>query len=677
MKRTAWVFLASLGWLSACADTRPADPFEQRWREIQKTRGDPELLGSLLQTRPLPTVEDVLRALLPSIGDKPIEDTGISDPHRFSAWLAERNLTLSYQQLPIFPPYQVEVPIDWNADPHHNNSWRFYFQSLIWLEPFLDGDVSSLQVVGYVLSDYAERALYREPPLEFTWDEHPAKRALLVSKFLTRYAERAEIIDVQVARACLQILFSHLYALSSWRFYPEIPHNHGLMMDLSLIKSLAPFETLGDRDSMIALAMDRIGQQFDRSLTGDFVHVENSPGYHLMVLSWLVSVQNELRALGIAIPGDWQEKTAGMIDVLPYLFLPDNSLPRFGDTDSHSYSKEEVLEMLREDASDPLGLHPGLAYVLGAGQEGAPPEAVDRVFLQGGYACFRDRWPEAASYRDMIVAHLKFGHHSDTHYHEDDSSFSIHGYGTDIFVDSGFYNYEGRNPYTRYARGAFAHNVLVIDGKGNEPGEIGSTQILDYALGASCSFVHGRTAHNLLAGASPVTRTFVHIKPNAFLVVDELTASAPHRYEQHFHFHPLYQETREEANGGFLVTSQRPGTPSARVIPLRPIRFWSDDSGYAQKDGLRAWNFPSFGKSEPSKDLVLHYQENRGHLLFPVYLEIRPPDADSPPPQDFRFVPRRNGLELCWRQGQAARCLAVRRADSQPGTGQCEVSATQ
>jgi len=382
----------------------------------------------------------------------------------------------------------------------------------------------------------------------------------------------------------------------------------------------------------------------------------------------------ELSSRGEEVPPGWLEKKSRMIDVIPYLMLPDNSVAQFGDTGGKPVPLESILPSLPSDAASLPRDYPELAYVFTAGQAGVPPSAIDRILPDSGVACFRDRWHGADSYADMIVAHIKFSHRSDVHYHKDDTSFTIYGYKTNILVDSGFYSYESRDPVARYSLGGFAHNVLLIDGKDSDLGEIGSARILDWATGEACSMVRGVTEQNHLSGIGPIYRTFVHLKPDAFLIVDEVTARGAHRYEQHHHFHPMFTEVRQDGDDAFLVESLRPDAPSVWLVALRPIDSWKGLRGQADQEQARGWYFRNFLEKEPSYDLVVTYQEPKGHLFWPVYLEIRRPSSASPRPRDFQFESSRGGLEVRWTQGAVAYHLRLGHSDSAPGSGSCELT---
>lgn len=101
-------------------------------------------------------------------------------------------------------------------------------------------------------------------------------------------------------------------------------------------------------------------------------------------------------------------------------------------------------------------------YVVTKGKKGKAPTEDDKVFPKSGYAIFRNDWSkeEKATYVLFTAAY-----HVDYHKHSDDLNLYIYSNG-EIITEAGPNGYNYKDPFTEYAYSSFAHNTLIVDGKG-------------------------------------------------------------------------------------------------------------------------------------------------------------------------------------------------------------------
>ncbi len=176
--------------------------------------------------------------------------------------------------------------------------------------------------------------------------------------------------------------------------------------------------------------------------------------------------------------------TAQFLRGIPEFFLhtlypvTDSSLTvDFDDCPGDANSSDAVLLLMACGVDDAYG-RAYLHYVHGRAQDplprylGAPRTAVaaslplSKVYPRMGWAMMRDAWQP-----DATLLAVKSGY-TWNHAHADASTFLLMHKGSPLIIDSATCNY-ARPEYSTYYRQSIAHNVLLFDGKGQPPDQIG------------------------------------------------------------------------------------------------------------------------------------------------------------------------------------------------------------
>lgn len=183
-------------------------------------------------------------------------------------------------------------------------------------------------------------------------------------------------------------------------------YNHGLMMDLALLGLLNTLEGLEIehpphlKESLMA----RLQHSITRDLTEDGVHVENSPGYHFWMLSFLAKATPALNVLDMDLYLKSKYALDKALEYAKYITRPDGSVPAIGDTHAD----------LKHTPSKGLG---------------------SKFFQHANQVVFR-------SQDDSVWAHFTSGYKTHVHKHCDNGAFNLFHKGREILVDSGFLSYE-------------------------------------------------------------------------------------------------------------------------------------------------------------------------------------------------------------------------------------------
>lgn len=553
------------------------------------------------------------------------------------------------------PAQTVTTPLDWDADPLGLYDWRLYYQSLRWLDAAYDAAGNGLDGAAYAVRDWHDQVLSRDPPSSITWDEHGmASRVDAVARFIDAYIRHHDRIDEGVLTAAATVLLSHLYALAVDACYAP-GHNHGLMQDRTLMIRALRLPALSDSTGLVELAERRmIDQQIAYSVTPDFIHAENSPTYQLLFVRLLTTVIEEAYdAHGRRPPVEITRARDGILDTLLHLLQPNLQVAPFGDSMRGEVSR--ALRTTLRAARTTVPVAPEVVarvdYVVYRGEHGTPPP-LDRVFEHGGYASFRERWDGEGA--DMAVsAHFKGSRTTTVHWHHDDTSFQIYGFGDELIVDSGRYANDRAHPLSRIAIDAKAHNLMVVNGRdfGRPESE---SRIVAHGIEDGLAWVQASHTYYATQGIARYTRSFVFLKPRTFVLVDSVVASADNVYDQHFHLHPALSAHERQSAAG-LVARRGDGAavslqPFGAAAALRIVR---GDEG-----SENSWFFPRQAVAEPAPDAIVRRALPAGTHHLPVVVTLAAPGENLDPPS-LSLVEAGDGIELSVERGNAARTLRL------------------
>ncbi|MBT8494230.1 MAG: heparinase II/III-family protein, partial [Deltaproteobacteria bacterium] len=552
--------------------------------------------------------EEIVRALYPELAGKQLTE----EPP-----LAPTSVEI---EISGFPSYRAGVPVDWWLDPYDDPSWRMFFQSLEW--------TSSLEAESaiVVVSDWVSSQLLEHHGPEFQWGDHAiALRINRARRLIERYIVTSERPSLPALWAASKVIATHLYALATDTCYTR-GHNHGVMQDRAILRTVLRSPTIANADGLWSLAANRFGEQAIHAVTSEGVHVENSTGYHAFFMGLSLEMVELLRRRDTPVEEAILALAPRMAAVMAQLLQPNKTFPQLGDTENLEVAEYglSLVERIRGAGLGGSGADE-LEWVLTDGALGSRPSATDAVYRESGYAIFRDDWDRG---RDAISAHFTCAKLSKIHYQRDETSFSIYGHGRELIVDPGLYGYRD-DPLTRYSRGVFGHNVLVVDDHDHEAR--GTSRIENYSISERLSWVRGAHDHYQDLGVRRLARTFAHGKPNVFLVVDHVDADGSHRLDQQLLLHPDLEVLSRPAPQTVVLGPGGESTPALVVTTLPGAVIEIHRGTAADADAPpRGWWFPSFGVEVPTHQLVVHWQHDGGSSDLPLLVAVLAPATEHP-----------------------------------------------
>jgi hypothetical protein len=328
-------------------------------------------------------------------------------------------------------PTRLVPPVDWTRDPVHANRYRQNLQKLRYLEPLLRtyadaGDVDALRQASALALDWVRQNPRGGPNTAAdAWSDKVVGDRVLPLSYTTRAAACEGLLDGADERLLLGALEEHGRFLADRRNYT--PDNHGLFVDLGLLRLTRFFPFLDQAPQWSALARARFPKTLAGRLAGG-VWLEHSSAYQFLAIR---SVEDFLRVLGR--DAQLEEMLARMRSAAGWFVRPDGRITQFGDSNLERAPDWAASELTAEEGAREFGTA-GFAFVRATGPDG-----------DAGYLAVTD------------------GFHNLTHKHADELSFELYDRSRPIVTDTGLYS-KDPGPQRDFVLSSQAHSVLTVDG---------------------------------------------------------------------------------------------------------------------------------------------------------------------------------------------------------------------
>ncbi len=481
----------------------------------------------------------------------------VSSPTSEIRTLADDIIRKGYQS-GINPLFPVTPPVDWTADPYKDRTFRFELHSWKFLDSALklsqaDGGAPYAKYAREIALDWSRRHLAGSASSDFAWyDMAVGLRASMLAVILDDALRDPAVSDDDLV-LLLKAACAHARELADPRTLAK-HSNHGLFQMGGLLALGATFPELRDAASDRAYAKRMLAEMFSEHFTSEGIHKEHSPGYHVMVTSYL----------GRLLRTGWLSDNAFLTSLYPraawnaiWMMHPDGGLVNVGDTE---------VAALDERLAHPDD--PQVEYALTEGKRGIPPSTTFEVFKKSGYAAFRSPWDfkpwQNASYLFFTAAF-----HSRVHKHADDFSFEWSELGVRLVQDSGSFAYLKNEPRQEYMESTRAHNTVEIDERdySRERNDAFGSAITDGGQADGLYYVRADLYRKRFFDTHH--RRVIVFAPGQWLVViDQLRGSGDHKYTQWFHFDPFLLMKPEGDGVGAPIPLIRDTGKRLQIVPL-------------------------------------------------------------------------------------------------------------
>lgn len=472
----------------------------------------------------------------------------------------------------VFGPKPTELapPVDWTRDPLGARRYRQNLQKLRFLAPLLtsyanDGNTEDLEQALALALDWVEEnpRSGQGTPAEAWSDKVVGDRSPYLS-YLTRAAACEGLATPAEREVLITALEKHGRVLANEESY--IADNHGLFVDLGLLRLSNFFPYLGEAQGWRALARER----FESTLRGrlaEGVWLEHSSAYQFLAVRPL-----EDFLLDFGADPELDGVLAEMKAASAWFLRPDGEMTQFGDS-----NLERVPDWATTAATDLSGMRvffeAGFAFVRGTGADGEP-----------GYLAIGD------------------GFHNLTHKHADELSFELFDRGVSIVNDTGLYH-KDPGEVRDYVVSNRAHSTLTADG-------------LDWPIADnSRSYGSGLVAAGegegwyAIEGRNPLLkpqgikhrRLFLYRPGSALLIVDRVQSEATHTLNRYLHLGP---DVEIDAGASDVLELSAPGLSGAVRDLAEPGATVTRTETRGQKVPLQGLTSPDFREFVPRWSVV-------------------------------------------------------------------------
>jgi hypothetical protein len=326
------------------------------------------------------------------------------------------------------------VPIDsfiWSGGGHDASYWAA-LEMFRYLDPLVasgrpaDQDFVREWIRGWLDAHAPEST---SPNLAADDQMSVGTRAMVFIWYLRELHERGESDGEWAALVKQRLLRDQADLKDSY----DTLSNHGFWGAMGLFET-----TRVHPDSSLArLALDRLLEMVDLSVSERGLHMEHSPAYHFDVWNWLRQFTTYLGSLnGIEWSGypALVDAERRMRDAMYYFYDHERNVPQIGDTDARTFEKKEL-------PSDMTGRRDDVMY--------------DE---QAGYAIYKDR---LGRYLVFCIQNQAYEISMPYHYHDDVLAvYYSHG-GEIILGDPGRHSYGRGTPIRKHLISNAAHNTVV------------------------------------------------------------------------------------------------------------------------------------------------------------------------------------------------------------------------
>ncbi len=286
---------------------------------------------------------------------------------------------------------------------------------------------------------------------------------------------------------------------------------------------------------------DAILRSLPEQVYPDGVQMELTSHYHYVTLHHCERYIALCRDAGLSLPPayrGWMEK---MWSYLAYSMQPNGYSPQNNDS-GHGSFRDLLIQ-----AAETYG-RPEWTYIATNGAQGEKPNlGPSLIFPWAGQVITRSGWDADAFWAFFDIGPAGLGHA-----HCDKLHLSVFAHGRDLLIDPGLFTYaaegkEGRFQ-TKYAGLAVAHNVILIDDRGQAlgPGTVDRpVSEEDYLINPELTFARGTCDEffeeiysGRLAGKAAHTRAVLCLKNDLIVVADRIETDRPRKLDALWHWHP-------------------------------------------------------------------------------------------------------------------------------------------
>ena len=431
-------------------------------------------------------------------------------------------------------------------------------------------------------------------------------------------------LSTRAAREVLAAIWQHAVFVRRYLSYYFSPNTHLTGEALGLLHAGVVFPVFAEAADWRTVALRVLREECQRQVRGDGVHFEQATCYQRYTADTYLTLLILAGRAGIPLPRGIGERTARMAEVLAAVTRPDGTMPAIGDTDGGRLLP--ITERASDDARGTLavaaalfaradlawaagGVAPELVWLFG--REGLrrfdaltprPTAAALQVF-PSGYAVMRSGSDKHAHHLIADAGPLGCST-SSGHGHADLASVQLSIFGDPVLVDPGTGCYTPEPLWRDYFRSTAAHSTVRIDGVDHaEPAGTfrwkhrPSARFRGWTSDTAADVLDiEHDAYLRLADPVKCRRRIAFVKPDYWLVVDDLEGAERHRVEINFQFAP------DVHVAGGLEPWIRVATRGGHTLWMLPMASSPLETviSCGELDPPHGWVSAAYGQREPA-----------------------------------------------------------------------------
>jgi hypothetical protein len=230
------------------------------------------------------------------------------------------------------------------------------------------------------------------------------------------------------------------------------------------------------------------------------------------------------------------------------------------------------------------------------------------------------------------------------HGHADLLSVQCSAFGEPYLIDPGTYDYHGERRWRDFFRGTSAHSTLRVDGMSQAApdGPFGwktrpTARLRQWTSNDLIDFADAEhDAYRLPSDAMTHRRRVLFVKPQCWVLVDDLDGKEIHRVEIRFQFAPM----RVRLDPGGAARAYGPNG-SALLVHAAASTPLSMEVRSGETNPIEGWVSSRYGVRDPAPVLVLTAV---ARLPFRAVTVLLPLESSSAPDPEVAILPGANGL---------------------------------
>ena len=510
---------------------------------------------------------------------------------------------------------KLKTPMDWKKYSESSRSIRYKIQAWGGLDAVLhydslESDDGMFDKAFSHILDWINFFILGENKDDFAWyDMAVGQRASKLAYTLRRAIEKEESMDhIAAMIVCAEIHLRELMDETKIAFHS----NHGLFQMAGLLALGKSLPFLKNSTSASKFAVVNIKSMLGDHFSGDFLHKEHSPMYHIFMTNYLSIL---LDSGFMSDSSEFVELAQGAIAAASWFAQPNGMILPFGDTPNIPVVERTNFQLnkYRNLACAPIGL---------------------KTFEQGGLVVHSHYSDSRAP-----IGYLAFNgaFHSRQHKHADDFNIQLFANGETILTDPATFTYQYDSPERMYIESTRAHNCLEIDGLnysrfrkdvyGNaiqSVEQLGDFILIDAEVERQ-RLVPSLVPNNKVKMDDGVEISLLHSRkiiyvPGEFMVVlDLISSQKSHNYKQWFQFHPDLRVSLDGVEASLLNKDDK---LIAKVLSLSPLNGNLEVYSGVTKPELQGWISVDGHTMEASTSLCV--EANGEKAILATLFDLKP-----------------------------------------------------